>query len=218
MSQSLSDADHVVRLTITGDPDDSGSVQDGVFEFASGDEQTPLTATEELRTETRAFGGTPLTIFSDITGIDLGTENKDIALDFGNSTFATTLSGIVTADQRKPDGTQCQWGDTGDDSELTATDATGAHPAYKMTVLGEWLKNTRQSSVNELLGQEGGGPATVEYLSRREGGVHDPMEVVLESPSVTLSGGSPTVADLDMTVVEVANLENPIDALANDGR
>lgn len=217
MSQDLSDADRLVRITITGDPDGT-SVRDGVFEFAAGDDQTPLTASEEFRTETRSLGGTPLTLFSDITGIDLGTENKDIALDFGSSTFATTLSGTVTADQRKPGGGQCQWGDTGDDSTLTATDATGAHPAKKMTVLMEWIKSTRQSSVNELLGQEGGGPATVEYLSRRDGGVHDPLEVVLESPSVTLSGGSPTVADIDLTVVEVASLDNPIDAHANDGR
>lgn len=218
MSQSLSDADRVARITITGDPDDSGTVRDGVFEFTTGDDQTPLTATEELRTETRAFGGTLLTLFSDITGTDLGTENKDIALDFGSSTFATTLSGIVTADQRKPDGTRCRWGDTGDHTTLTATDATGAHPAYKLTTFQEWIKNTRQSSLNELLGDTGSGPATVEYLSRRSGGVHDPLEVVLESPSVTYSGGSPTMADIDITVVEVASLDTAIDALANDGR
>lgn len=218
MSTALTDEDHIIRLTITGDPDDSGTVRDGVFEFVHGDDQTPKMAREELRTETRTFGGTPLTLFSDLTGIDLGTENKDIALDFGNSTFATTLNGVVTADQRTPSGDRCQWGDTGDHTEFTATDATGAHPARKMTVLGEWLKNTRQSSLDELLGDEGSGPAKIEYLSRRDGGVHEPLQVVLESPSVTYSGGSSTIADIELTVVEVANLDNPIDALANDTR
>lgn len=217
MSTALDPADKVIRLTITGDPDGTG-VRDGVFEFAHGDDQTPQMAREELRTETRAFGGTPLTLFSDLTGIDLGTENKDIALDFGNSTFATTLSGVVTADQRTPAGDRCQWGDTGDHTEFTATDATGEHPARKMTVLGEWLKNTRQSSLDELLGDEGSGPAKVEYLTRRDDGVHEPMDVVLESPSATYSGGTPTAVEIDLTVVEVANLDNPIDAAANDTR
>lgn len=219
MSQELDPAAHTIRITIEGSPLGGDTVKTGVFEFTAGDEQSPLAVTETLRTETRTFGGTPLTLFSDITGIDLGTENKEIALDFGSSTFATQLTGTVTADQRTVDGDRCRWGDgSGAVGEQTALDAEGCHPAEKMTVFGTWLKGTRQSSVNELLGDDGGGPATLEYLSRREGGTHSPLEVVFESPSVTYSGGTPTVADLDITAVEVASLNQPLDAAANDGR
>jgi len=210
--------DRVIRIRITGSPDDSGS-REAVFEWSTGDDQAPFSITQTKRTETRAFGATPLTLFSDVTGVDLPTENADVALDFGNSTFALELGGVITADQRLPDGSQCQWGDTGDDSTLEATDATGAHPAHKASVLQYWLRNTRQSSVGDPLDDsDAGDPATLETLQYRPDGVHDPLEVVFESPNISFSGGSPTVADIDMTCVEVASLDQALDAFANDGR
>lgn len=220
MNRELSDDDRVVRIILEGDPTNSGTATEAIFEFSGGDDQTPLSITHEKRTETRSFSGNLLTLYSDITGdqIGSGAENKDIALDFGSSTFAFMLSGVVTADQRLPDGTQCQWGDTGDDTQLSKTDATGAHPAYKASVLSFWLRNTRQSSVSGVLGEEGGGPAIVETLQYRPNGIYDPLEVVFESPNITYSSGSSTVADLEITAVEVADLGNPVDALANDTR
>jgi|GEM_PF-1869929 hypothetical protein len=220
MSTELAAEDQVVRLRITGDPDDSGMSREAVFEFAGGDQQSPFSVTHEKRTETRSFSGTPLTLFSDLTGTDLGTENADISLDFGSSTFALTLGGVVTADQRLPDGSECQWGDgAGGSGTLTQTDAQGCHVAYKASVLAFWLRNTRQSSVEDALGDgSGGGPAIIETLQYRPGGVFDPLEVVLESPSMSYSADSPTVADIDLTVVEIASLDQALDAVTNDTR
>lgn len=211
--------DQVIRLRLTGDPDDSGS-REAVFEWSSGDEQSPFSVAQIKRTETRTFGGTPLTLFSDVTGVDLPTENADIALDFGSSTFALELGGTVEADQRLPDGSECRWGDgDGGSGSLTATDAQGSHPAHKASVLSYWLRNTRQSSVgNPLDDTDAGEPATLETLQYRPDGVHDPLQVVPESPSISLSGSSPSVADIDMTVVEIASLDQALDATSNDTR
>jgi len=191
-----------------------------VFEWTTGDDQTPFSITETKRTETRTFGGTPLTLFSDLTGVDLPTENADVALDFGSSTFALELGGVVYAEQQLPDGSECRWGDgDGGSGTLTKTDAQGCLPAYKSNVLSYWLRNTRQSSVGKPAGR---------VRRRRAGhardaavppdGVFDPIDVILESPSMSYSSGTPTVADIQLTAVEVASLDQALDALANDGR
>ncbi len=145
---------------------------------------------------------------------------RTIALDFGSSTFALELGGTVTANQELPDGTECRWGDgAGGPDSLTATDAQGSHPAHKASVLSFWLRGTRNSSVSDPLGDgEGGGPMTLETLQYRPDGVHEPLQVVTESPSISFSGSSPTVADIQMTVVEVASLDQAIDAVENDTR
>lgn len=211
----------LIRLTITGDPDGTGT-RDGVFEFSLGDDQTPLSVTEEMRTETRAYSGTLLTLFNDVTGAGLAdnsTENKDIALDLGEAQFAPDISGVVMDDQTHPDGSPYQWGDS-TTVELTQTSATGQHPALKICIFSYWLRNTRTSSLSNIFGEGGGGPIQLEYLEYRadSNSLYDPLQVVLESPSVTYSGGSTSVADVNLTAVEVADLSNSIDALANDGR
>jgi hypothetical protein len=212
--------DRVVRLRLSGDPDDSGSTRDAVFEWTTGDDQAPFSVSQIKRTETRSFGGTPLTLIGDLLDIDVPTENADIALDFGSSTFALELGGVITADQRLPDGTECRWGDgAGGSGTLTATDAQGCHPAHKASVLSYWLRGTRNSSIGDPLSAgDGGGPATLETLQYRPNGVHEPLSVIPETPSISYSSGSPTVADIDMTVVEIASLEQAIDATANDTR
>ena len=223
---ALTHKQKLIRLTLRGNPDGgSEGTRNAVFEFSVGDDQTPKTVTEELRTETRTFGGTPLTIFGDILGDAPGvdeeiTENKAIALDFGEAQFAPQIQGVITADQTHPDGTPYQWGDKGDDSTLTQTDATGAHPAKKSAVFSYWLRNTRTSSVSNILGDGGGGPAELEYMEYRsdDASLYSPLRVVFENPSITYSGGSPGVADISMTCVEVATLDQPLDAVANDGR
>ena len=217
---TLTHKQKLIRITLRGDPD-GGGVRNAVFEFSVGDDTTPKTITEELRTETRAFGGTALTVFSDITGIGGdATENKEIALDFGEAQFAPQIQGVITADQTHPDGSPYQWGDTGDDSTLTQTDATGARPPLKMSVFMFWLRNTRTSSLSNILGEGGGGPAELEYLEYRsdDASLYSPLKVVFESPSVTYSSGTTGVADISMTCVEVATLDQPLDAHANDGR
>jgi len=119
-----------------------------VFEWSTGDDQSPLTVTETKRTETQAISGTPLTLLGDLLDVDVPTENADIALDFGSSTFAIDVGGVVTAGQTMPDGSPCRWGDgSGDVGEATQTDAEGCSPHVKMAVFGEWLRHSRQSSI-----------------------------------------------------------------------
>ncbi len=218
MTQELPDEGNFARVTIRADPDGTGT-RDAVFEWSTGDDQSPLTVTETKRTETQAISGTPLTLLGDLLDVDVPTENADIALDFGSSTFAIDVGGVVTASQTMPDGSPCRWGDgSGAVGEATQTDAEGCSPHVKMAVFGEWLRHSRQSSIQNVLGEGGGGPATLEYLTHREGGLHDPLEVVFESPSVTYSAGSVASADIQLTAVEVASLDQALDALENDGR
>lgn len=212
----LTDAQKLVRVRIPGDPDNSGTTREGIFEFALGGDSEPLTVTDEIRTQTRATpGGTILTLFDELAGenLDGNLVNKDIVLNLGNSQYAPQLTGAVTADQRKPDGTRCQWGDTGDETQMEATDATGQHPLLKSQCLAYWFRGTRTSSAPDVLGADGAGPAIVEFGEYRASGVYDPLKVVFESPTMTISSADgAAVGSLTLRVVEVADLGEVIDA------
>ena len=220
----LSDKQKLIRLSIEGDPDNSGTTRKGVFEFAQGSDVEPLSVTEEVRTQTRGVtgSGTFLTIFEELAGDQFGGNevNKSIVLNLGNGQFSPQVTGVITADQRRPDGQPCQWGDTGDDSKLTKTDATGAHPLVKSQVLNYWFRNTRTSSAPNLFEIDGAGPAELEYGEYRSDAdaLYDPLKVVMESPQITVSSDASATGRLSATFVEVADLGEAIDAVQNDTR
>jgi len=210
--------DRVASLSITGDPDGTGR-RTAVFEMYTGGEEG-LAINEEQRTQIRATPGSGFLALIDGTVGDFVDVpiNKDLFINLGGSQFAVTIDFNSWKGATGPDGEPLQWGDTGDTSEFTKSDATGEHPTRQIACLMWWLRGTRVSSIEGELfpgaGIVGDGPAVLRYGQHREGGVYDPLEVVLENPGADYPGDSVSTFTGSITCIEALALGNPIDATA----
>ncbi|OYR54323.1 hypothetical protein DJ70_14155 [Halorubrum halodurans] len=85
-----------------------------------------------------------------------------------------------------------------------------------------WLRNTRISSVSGELfpgaGIAGDGPATLRYGQYREGGVYDPLDVILENPGADFPGESMSTYSGSITCIEAIDAGEAIDAVARSTR
>lgn len=214
--------ERVASLSITGDPDGTGR-RTATFEMYYGGEQG-LSINEEQRTQVRATPGEGVLSLIDGTVGDFVNvpTNKSLFINPGSSQFAVTIDFNSWEGATGPDGQPLQWGDTGDDSQLTKTDATGEHPTRQISCLMYWLRGTRISSVSGEIfpgaGIFGDGPATLRYGQYREDGVYDPLQVVLESPGADYPGGSVSTWSGSITCIEAINAGDAIDATARTTR
>lgn len=218
----LTNDQRLVRITITSDPDNSGNRRDHVFEMVAGDDSTGLSVQEELRTGTVAPGGIDAdvlnSLYSEITGGD--SLNEDVTLDLGANQFAVTLDFQGWEGATDLDGNPLQWGDSGDSSTLTKTDATGEGPLTQMQVFMFVLKNSRIDSMPPEVGGPvaSDGPAKLEYGQYHADGIYDPMDVVFENPGATHMGASPSTYDGSLTCIAAADLGEYFDAQARTKR
>ena len=218
----LPPADRVASLTISGDPDGQGR-RDAVFEMYHGGEDG-LSIAPEQRTQVKATPGSGfLALIDGVVGDQIDVPiNKDLFINLGGSQFAVTINFNSWEGATGPEGDPLQWGDSGDDSTFEKSDATGEHPTRQIACLMWWLRNTRISSVEGELfpGAEivGDGPAVLRYGQHREGGVYDPIPVVLENPGADYPGGSPSTFTGSITCIEALSLGDPIDATARTTR
>jgi len=218
----LPNADRVASLSITGDPDDTGR-RTATFQMYTGGEEG-LSINEEQRTQVKATPGSGFLALIDGT-IDEFVDvpiNKDLFINLGSSQFAVTIDFNSWEGATGPDGEPLQWGDTGDTSQFTQSDATGEHPTRQIACLMWWLRNTRVSSIEGELfpgaGIFGDGPAVLRYGQHREDGVYDPIECVLENPGADFPGASPSTFTGSITCIEAIGLGDPIDATARTTR
>lgn len=214
--------DRIASLTITGNPDGAGR-RDATFEMYTGGEEG-LSINEEQRTEIRAAPGDALLSLIDGTVGDFVDVpiNKSLFLNLGGSQFAATIEFNSWEGATGPDGDPLQWGDSGDTSQFTQSDATGEHPTRQIACLMWWLRNTRISSIEGELfpgaGVFGDGPAVLRYGQHREDGVYDPIPVILENPGADYPGESMSTFTGSITCIEAIGLGDPIDATARTTR
>jgi hypothetical protein len=215
----LEDYEKRFEIHVTGDPDGSGSTRTAKFQFIGGD--PAISVTERTRTGTISSGTAQLftTFYNEITGQEGGL-NEEIQIDLGTGQFLVELSFSSWSGESDFDGTLLQWGDTGDETTLTKTDATGEHALRKMQCLSYWLKNTRTDSLpDNLAGALGsGGVAEIHYGQRSSQGVYDPVTVAFEEPSQTFNGEQPTTFSGSLTGVAIADLGETYDAEARTPR
>ncbi|WP_143421047.1 hypothetical protein [Halorubrum halodurans] len=219
---NLPPEERVASLTIEGDPDGQGR-REAVFEMFTGGSEG-LSLNEEQRTQVRATPGSGFLALIDGTVGDFINSpiNKDLFLNLGSSQFAVTIDFNSWEGATGPDGQPLQWGDTGDASEMTKTDCTSEPPTRQISCLMYWLRNTRISSVSGELfpgaGIAGDGPATLRYGQYREGGVYDPLDVILENPGADFPGESMSTYSGSITCIEAIDAGEAIDAVARSTR
>lgn len=195
------------KLTLPpADIDGDGNTEQGVFEFI-GDLTITLTQTRNYVIETAGTSSQVSAIvgeFFDGSGsVDLGdTKRKTFAVDAGGGAHT------VEIDCRAWEGSDGQWGATGDDSQVTAVDATGAPADRQLFVLDRALSVATVDSRT---------PATLSVGEYSQDGVYGPLDVLIEQPSGVYNTGR-SVSDIDVSLVcvETINLGNAVDALTRE--
>lgn len=203
---ALNDDQKIARLTITGDPDGTGT-RDGVFEFPVGGEDG-LQPTHEMRTGFLARGGGNINaLIQALTGSN-ESKNKQIVIEGGESQYVVDLAATQFS------GSGHRWGDTGNGG--TATDATGDSAVEQVQVLFNWLRKIPIDSLpEELAGDVTGsyGPAKLEYGHHHPDGALEPLGVAIENPQLTPEAGG--IAQSQITFVEILSLDTPLTSQNN---
>lgn len=186
-------------LTIVGDPDGDGTEETGVFEMGGNLQVTP-----SLRTGFIA-GGQQSQVNSIIANlIDPGdSQNQQFFIDAGAGAHAVEVQFRGWEGAQDAAGNSLQWGDTGDDTQLTATDATGANPISQICVLMQYLLTGNIDSRN---------PATFEWGEWSTDGLYEPLDVVLEGPEMVRAAEDGSWFDGTLTVIAAADLQQAYDA------
>lgn len=100
------------------------------------------------------------------------------------------------------DGNPLQWGNTGDPSQVTPGDATGASAVVQMEVFFQYLSVGTFSSDNLPV---------LRYGEHTPDGMYEPVEVVPESPTIRKQADDGSWVDGSMTLVSAASLKQAID-------
>jgi len=139
--------------------------------------------------------------------IDLGDGAHVIEVEFRGWKGAQVPSGYDA--DGKPTGFEpAQWGNTGDETELTYADATGAHPQTQVNVLEQYLRNLRIDSSQT---------ATLQYGEFSTDGMYGPLDVVLEGPQMTRASEDASSFDGSLTLIEAAAIEDIASAVERTG-
>jgi hypothetical protein len=199
----------ISKATLTlppADLDGDGSPEQATFEFI-GDLTITLKQTRNYVIETAGTTSQVSAIvgeFFDGGGsVDLGdSKRKTFAVDAGGGAHT------VEIDCRAWEGSSGQWGATGDDSQVTAADATGAPADRQLFVLDRALSVATIDSRT---------PAQLEVGEYSQAGVYDPLNVLVEQPTGVFNSGR-SVSDIDVSLVcvETLDLGNAVDALTRE--
>ena len=194
-----------IVLEISADVDEDGSEEDGVFMMqsnASWSEQV------EIGYILGGAGSQVNAVFQNLTG---GSElRKGVFVDIGGGSHIMEIQFTGWTGAVDEDGNNLQWGNTGNDSTLTVSDATGAEPLEQIAVLNRYLLKSLHGSFK---------PATLyagEYADGTYGdnGIFDPMKVAIQSPRQTHQAGDYSTYDGSMTCVETIDLSGSLDGLS----
>lgn len=129
---------------------------------------------------------------------------KDVHLDVGTGRHVVELS--FSAWQ----GSDEQWGDTGDPAALTPGDATGEDPVTQMQMLDRYLSVGRIDSHNPARLEVGQYTADGAWDTADLGVDH--LDVVVEGPENAYSTDRPSTYDGTLTCIETVDLNRPLDA------
>ena len=191
----------IVRLKIRGDPDNTGT-RTAAFEMFSAPD-SGLSVAHSVRTGfvVNDQGKLINSILSEVAGAG-ESKNKGIYVDLGTSAYA------LECEFKGYEGGDYQWGDTGNGG--TGTDATGDGPIEQTQVFMNWVNSTNIDSIPDDSGKT---PGTLEFGLHHPNGPLDPLDVVLENPTLTPSDAGQF--DGNIVMIEAANLGDALDADGN---
>jgi hypothetical protein len=181
------------ELQVSADADGDGQLEDAVFEMHD------IEVTHSVRTGF-LVGGRGSTVNNAIANLTSAGESN-------SKQFFLKGSGVRTVELsfRNWKGATGQWGNTGDSSKLTQTDATGADAISQLDVFFRYLTTGSIDSNN---------PATLSYGEYSDTGLYSPLEVVIESPNLTRSAEDGNWIDGSLTLIEAADIQQVYEAAA----
>lgn len=203
------------ELRIRADVDGDGSDESGLFVFKGN-----TTVNPQIRTNFTVGGrGSQAN-----NVIDEGTDFvQNTAEDFGigdgasnskppsRAGFYLDLGGgkhLIEIEFDSWEGSSLQWGNTGDTSQVTQADATGADPLTQMSVLMRYLNLGRSDSRT---------PASLSYGEYAQGGLYEPIDVVVADLSVQRSAEDGSWFTGSITLLETLRSDAPLDGVSFTG-
>jgi len=199
----------ISKATLTLPPTDldgDGSPEQATFEFI-GDLTITISQAKNYVIET---AGTTSQISAVIGEYFDSADATDLS-DSKRKTFAVDAGGgsrQVEIDARAWEGSDGQWGATGDESQVTAADATGAPADRQLFVLDRALSVAQVGSLN---------PAALEVGEYSKDGLYGPLDVLVEQPSVVYNPEQSTSSiDVSLVCVETLDLGGAVDALTRE--
>jgi len=199
----------ISKATLTlppADLDGDGSPEQATFEFI-GDLTITISQSKNYVIET---AGTASQVSAAIgeyfdTGGSVGlgdTKRKTFAVDAGGGAHQVEIDAVAWS------GSPGQWGATGDDSQVTAVDATGAPADRQLFVLDRALSVATVDSRT---------PATLEVGEYSQDGLYAPLDVLVEQPSGVFNPEQSTsTIDESLVCVETLDLGTAVDALTRE--
>lgn len=187
------------ELDVSADVDGDGVEEDATFVFAGNVEVTPSLRTGYL---IGGRGSTVNSIISQFAGSG-DSKRRNFFLEAGGGAHTIEISFRGWEGATDNDGNPAQWGDTGDQSTVTKSDATGADPITQVDVLMKYLTVAEIDSRN---------PATLRYGEYSLTGLYEPLSVVVESPNFSRAAEDGSWFDGSMTCVAAADIRDLYDA------
>jgi hypothetical protein len=186
-------------LTVDADVDGDGTAETGQFVMEDNINIKPGLRTGFLLNNRGSTVNSVISEFAKSKTEQTGepvSKRKGIFLDLGGGVKSVEVefSGWT--------GSNLQWGNTGDPSQKTVGDATGAKALSQLEVLFHYLELAEIDSRN---------PATLAYGEHHSDGLYDSMDVVLESPQGLRSSDDSSTFTGTLTFLSVQSLDEAID-------
>ncbi|MBX0325799.1 hypothetical protein EGH21_22535 [Halomicroarcula sp. F13] len=179
-------------LVVEADVDGDGTAETGEFHMSGNLKITPSIRTGYL---IGGRGSTVNSVASSTSGSDQA-KRQGFYLDLGGG------ARLYEIEFDQWEGSDDQWGNTGDSSSVSQTDATGAAPMTQLEVLMEYLAVAEIDSRN---------PATLRCGEHHANGLYDELDVAVEGPQGTRSAEDGSWWSGNITLVTLQSLEKTID-------
>jgi len=196
------------RLTITADFGGSTGQKTGVFEFGEngprGDKGGGASIEDTIRTGFLVENAGQSVLNAYKQAVDNAAPfRRGVHVDFGGGQHVLEVDFATPQNGKKSDGSTFQWGSSSDPADgPNEHTATGGSAQQQMAVLINYLRQGRIDSTT---------PATFETGPYSSEGILGPLDVVVESPSMTITNDKPGWADGTLTLVETVDLQAVVD-------
>ncbi|WP_435175660.1 hypothetical protein [Halorussus sp. AFM4] len=187
-----------------GDVDNDGTDEQGTFVFSGSNAQVEIYTVFNWLAES---GGQATSIVDVLVNWFENQTDTDLPAGMGQRQGFYIDAGAgqhvfeIAADPAE--GTGDQWGDTGDASTVTETDATGGTAIQKQMVLDHYIQRVTIDSTS---------PATLHIGEYSKNGLLSPVDVVLSEPRFSFdSTQQSSTFDMSLTMIEAGTLDSLID-------
>ena len=187
------------RAVLTLPEGDIGAPSDpvtGQFTLAGNLEITPSFRTGYI---IGGAGSAINSVIQQFVGDGEASKGQGFFVDLGGGAHVIECSFWSWKGAKDADGNDLQWGNTGDASQKTYGDTTGAKALSQINCLEQYLRSIKIDSQS---------PATLEYGEFSPSGMYDPLDVVLEGPTFNKAAEDGEWMTGTLTMIEAAAIDD----------